>query len=240
MAKRDNAPKKRSTKRQLTSNQQEWKHQITNLKRRIKDLEGLGIYVAFDIPSMPKKVTKAAIEKIKSIKRKELLKHGYSVDEATGEVFEKPALPQRGKTKEWRKLVKRLKRENDERFSEADEYDYEDIYEDIPVDISTVEIDRLKEEIASYGDSALTQQLYSILDRAIYERGLEEVAKMVEESYEELADYAQKAVKYKGDSRGAGNAAVFAQIVLGRTPSFNELASYTLASEKDENFEMPL
>ena len=45
--KRDNAPIRHQTKRKLTSNQEEWEHQAKNLKRRIRDLAGLGAVVDF-------------------------------------------------------------------------------------------------------------------------------------------------------------------------------------------------
>lgn len=237
MARRDNAPKKHSTKRQLTSNQQEWKHQVTNLKRRIRDLEGLGVYVNYEIPSMPSRVTKSAIEKIKNIKREQLVKFAFGVA-VTGEIIENVVLPQRGRVKEWRQIVKRLKKEEQRRYEP--DYESDEILEELPVSISTVEIDRLKQEIASYGDSALTRQLYSLLDKAIYERGLDNVASMVEENYSQLSDSAQRAVKYKGDTRGAGNVALFAEIVLGRVPTFTELADLNTVNEADENFELPI
>lgn len=73
MAKRDNSPKRKPTKRILTANQEEWLHQLRNLKRRIKALEKYGLIVDYDLPEMPKKVTKGAIEKLKALRRQQLI-----------------------------------------------------------------------------------------------------------------------------------------------------------------------
>lgn len=73
MAKRDNSPKRKVTKRILTANQEEWLHQLSNLKRRIKALEKYGLVVDYEIPEMPKRVTKGEIEKLKGLRRPQLL-----------------------------------------------------------------------------------------------------------------------------------------------------------------------
>lgn len=73
MAKRDNSPKRKPTKRILTANQEEWVHQLRNLKRRIKSLEKTGLIAGYELPEMPKRVTKRDIEKLKGLRRAELL-----------------------------------------------------------------------------------------------------------------------------------------------------------------------
>lgn len=72
MAKRDNSPKRKATKRKLTANQEEWLHQLRNLKRRIKALEKYGLVVDYELPEMPKRVTKGEIEKLKGLRRPQL------------------------------------------------------------------------------------------------------------------------------------------------------------------------
>lgn len=73
MAKRDNSPKRKATKRRLTANQEEWLHQLRNLKRRIKALEKSGLIVDYELPEIPKRVTKRDIEKIKGLRRPQLI-----------------------------------------------------------------------------------------------------------------------------------------------------------------------
>ena len=130
MGRRDNAPKKTKTKNVLTSNQREWKHQVENLKKRIRSLEELGAVVDFAIPEMPKRVTKKAIEAIKGIRRKQLEKKAYQSNNDGIEVNEqgeaKPYTPpKRGETKRRLKEVK-ARRKAKEIFDE----DYSDYYED--------------------------------------------------------------------------------------------------------------
>lgn len=72
MAKRDNSPKRKKTKRVLTANQEEWLHQLRNLKRRIKSLEKYGLIVDYELPEMPKRVTNREIEKLKELRRAQL------------------------------------------------------------------------------------------------------------------------------------------------------------------------
>lgn len=72
MPKRDNSPKRKATKRRLTANQEEWLHQLRNLKRRIKALEKYGLVVDYELPEMPKRVTKGEIEKLKGLRRPQL------------------------------------------------------------------------------------------------------------------------------------------------------------------------
>lgn len=89
MSKYDHSPARRETPRKLTSNQEEWKHQITNLKRRIRELEKKGYYVPESlIPEQPKRITKKAIADVKAIKRKQLLE--VSIEKQGPEVPPEP------------------------------------------------------------------------------------------------------------------------------------------------------
>ena len=69
----------------MTKNQLEFKKQQTRLKRAIKRLEKQGYFdFDFEIPTLPKRVTKKRIEEIKSIKPKHILKNAQHVDFETG------------------------------------------------------------------------------------------------------------------------------------------------------------
>lgn len=239
MARRDNAPSKRKTSRQLTANQKEWQHQVSNLKRRIKDLEALGALVAFAIPEMPARVTKAAIKKIKAIRREQLLKNAYQ-ESAYGEAvpFEPP---KKGKTEERRREVraekwvqKQLERDYEESEEDAYNYGYEE-----PVEVYRVEIDNLRNLIYDIADDEIFNKLNSILDRAIAEKGANAVADTVEKRYSELRETAQQAIKYKGLSKGAGAITSFAQILMDGPLSFGDLATLEQANDYNDNFEAP-
>ena len=69
----------------MTKNQLEFKKQQNRLKRAIKRLEKQGYFdFDFEIPTLPKRVTKKRIEEIKSIKPKHILKNAQHVDFETG------------------------------------------------------------------------------------------------------------------------------------------------------------
>lgn len=239
MARRDNAPAKRRTNRQLTANQKEWQHQVQNLKRRIKDLESLGAQVAFTIPEMPARVTKAAIEKIKNIRRAQLEKTAYQ-EGKFGEAVPYEA-PERGKAEERRRKVRAEKwlREELERSELEDEEDAYNYSEPEPVEIYRVEIDNLRTLIYDIADDETAEKLNSILDRAIADKGANAVADTIEKRYSELRETAQQAIKYKGLSKGAGAITSFAQILMSEPLSFGELADLERANDYNDNFEAP-
>lgn len=232
MARRDNAPSKRKTSRQLTANQKEWQHQVSNLKRRIKDLEALGAMVAFSIPEMPARVTKAAIKKIKAIRREQLLKKAYQEGEYGEAVPFEP--PKRGEVAERREKVAAEKKA--EKASEDDEY-YD--YDSEPIEVYRVEIDNLRNLIYDIADDEIANRLNTILDRAIAEKGANAVADTVEKRYSELRETAQQAIKYKGLSKGAGAITSFAQILMDGPLSFGDLATLEQANDYNDNFEAP-
>lgn len=69
----------------MTKNQLEFKKQQRRLKRAIKRLEKQGYFdFDFEIPTLPKRVTKKRIEEIKAIKPKHILKGAKHVDFETG------------------------------------------------------------------------------------------------------------------------------------------------------------
>lgn len=83
----------------MTKNQLEFKKQQRRLKRAIKRLEKQGYFdFDFEIPTLPKRVTKKRIEEIKAIKPKHILKNAQHVDFETGWV--RPAEEVRAEKKE--------------------------------------------------------------------------------------------------------------------------------------------
>lgn len=240
--KRDNSPKKRQTKNRLTSNQREWKHQVTNLKRRIKDLKGLGVEVAYDIPEMPKTVRKRDIDKIKSIKREQLLKFAFSVSEL-GEVV-KAILPKIGEREAKRKQLKEQKR-LDEWWDEVSPSISEDeIYADEPVDIVDVELHNLRSFIEGYTNPTANQwtlkgakhDLLEMLDMAIESYGRQEVATRAE-NVANARDFAKQAMDESNSDAQRQSLNGFSQALFGRAFTLAELYSVQHNIESYEDFE---
>ena len=240
MGRRDNAPKKTKTKNVLTSNQREWKHQVENLKRRIRSLEELGAVVDFAIPEMPKRVTKKAIEAIKGIRRKQLEKKSYQSSGEGIEVTEqgeaKPySPPKRGETKRRLKEVK-ARRKAKEIFDE----DYNDYYEDEEYyapdyrdysytdtdapNIYDVVIDNLRSFIENYGSNVPSFQmnydtqskLLGMLDKAVEELGAQEIGARAED-VSELYGLAERALYDSKDERIRMHLRGFANILYGNS-----------------------
>lgn len=220
----DHSPKRKQTDRALTSNQQEWKHQVTNLKRRIKELEALGAIVDFVVPDMPKKVTKAAIEKIKEIKRAELLKHAHQVNDEGELVDFEP--PKRGETKKRKEEVKQK--------SKADD----------PIDIVEVELYNLYYFIQTYtnpnaNQSTLTgakNQLLDMLNIAIEQFGKREIA-IRAENMSNAYGFAQMAMDDSNSDRQANYIQGFSNVLFGRSFTLAELISIQREREYGEGFQ---
>ena len=126
----------------MTKNQLEFKKQQRRLKRAIKRLEKQGYFdFDFEIPTLPKRVTKKRIEEIKAIKPKHILKNAQHVDFETGWV--RPAEEVRAEKKQIaiqkRKRTIEEKRKRIEEEKPNDTPTYLGIDETIPA-LSTIEM----------------------------------------------------------------------------------------------------
>lgn len=241
----DHSPKRRKTNKSLTSNQQEWKHQVTNLKRRIRDLEGLGVHVTYDVPSMPQRVTKQAIEKLKGIKREQLLKGAFTIY-AFGEIGE-AFIPKVGERAEYRRHIKEAREQEKQQELAKIEAEQEriekermlrDLYsESEPVQIWDAELDNLRNMIDDFGDGAVASQLNTMIDAAIASDGIDNVCYRIEGNTSTLQTAAFLATKYKGASKASGAITTFAQILFGRSLSLGELKSFERANDYNDDFE---
>ena len=125
----------------MTKNQLEFKKQQKRLKRAIKRLEKQGYFdFDFEIPTLPKRVTKKRIEEIKAIKPKHILKNAQHVDAETGWV--RPAEEVRAEKK--RIAIQKRKRTIEEKRKRIDTEKSNDtpVYSDsetIPT-LSTIEM----------------------------------------------------------------------------------------------------
>lgn len=126
----------------MTKNQLEFKKQQNRLKRAIKRLEKQGYFdFDFEIPTLPKRVTKKRIEEIKAIKPKHILKNAQHVDFETGWV--RPAEEVRAEKKQLaiqkrkRTIEEKRKRALEEKSNDTSAYLGKD--ETIPI-LSTIEM----------------------------------------------------------------------------------------------------
>ena len=127
----------------MTKNQLEFKKQQRRLKRALRRLEKQGYFdFDFEIPTLPKRVTKKRIEEIKAIKPKHILKNAQHVDFETGWVraAEEVRAEKKEKAIQKRKrtIEEKRKRKEDEKSNEPTEI-YIGKGETIPT-LSTIEI----------------------------------------------------------------------------------------------------
>ena len=222
--------KRRQTKRKLTANQQEWKYQIKNLKRRIKTLEKYA-YVDFDIPERPERVTKKDIARIKGLGRKQLLAYAYDVDPVNGELL--PYVPPKPKRRARKAASEEL--ESLPYPSSSD-----------PVAIEDKVLSEVEFLITNYAGNpkypALTERTRAQLASVLVER-IEEVGrKAVSEALER--EYNREGVVMAALSESKSNVAQelvnkFAKIVYGRALTQQEAADINVFAEGVESFELP-
>lgn len=65
--------------------QKAYNQQRRRLQRLINSYEKKGIYVDFELPNIPKRVTQASIRRLQNITYKEIRKKSYGIDISTGE-----------------------------------------------------------------------------------------------------------------------------------------------------------
>lgn len=155
----------------MTKNQLEFKKQQRRLKRAIKRLEKQGYFdFDFEVPTLPKRVTKKRIEEIKAIKPKHILKGAQHVDYETGWV--RPAEEVRAEKKQ--KAIEKRKRtieEKRKRASDENSSEETSIYlgkgETIPI-LTTIEIvqNRLNQlaNLPRFQNNVAGEKVKSLLD----------------------------------------------------------------------------
>ena len=208
------------------------------------------------IPEMPKRVTKAAIEKIKQMRRAYLQKRAVQV-ESTGEVVPYKA-PERGKVEERRREVKAkkdLEREYQKEREEEEEWDYnhteqeqqdygwdeywdETDYDWEPPSAGEVAMDNLRNLFWQFGDDTALE-LLDILNNAIDVNGKDVVAKNIEQNFSKLEKYAQLYATYKGTTKGNGFITSFKSAIMNRPLALDELQDAEKANDYTDDFSKP-
>lgn len=234
MPKRDNAPKKRTTKRVLASNAEEFQYRQENW---YKELSWAIKAAQYDDESA---ITKNRAEYIKQLKLLERRVKNYE-KKHPGEKLNVPELslenaPERV-TKKDIENIKAIRRKKLEERAEESE----------PIDIIMLELYNLRNFVASYYNpdikfpGSLNQakrSLLVLLDTAIAEQGESVIAQRAEE-FAAARDFAKQAMdeshgelqKYSIDS--------FSQVLFNRFFTFDELLNMEYSLEYNENFSEP-
>lgn len=159
-------------KNKLTKNQIAFKKQVTRIKNFIRRATKRG-YEFSDtvIPTMPKRVTKKSIEKIKNIKPKDLYSKASYLDKSTGEIVSGSTGRKIERNLSAQKAKETRKNNNNKRHSNNNK-NY--------ITYETVIMKNFYEYIKSFTSNKIRDSLYGMIKTLEYEQGKSEVAKALQ------------------------------------------------------------
>ena len=128
-----------------------YKRERQNLMKRVKAWEKKGYQLLIDLPSIPKKITKASVQRLKNIQLKDLVKKGKVLDISSGEVFNPYGFEQEQKRRRAEGKERRQSYANE--FYDQTGYDHADTIED--TDLISSELDVYAENLESINEPAL-------------------------------------------------------------------------------------
>lgn len=137
--------------------------------KRVKAWEKKGYQLLIDLPSVPKKITKASIQRLKNIQLKDLVKKGKVLDISTGEVFNPYGYEQEQKRR--RKEGKERRQDYANQFYDQTGYAHGDTIED--TELISSELDVYSENLDNINEPALA----NLFDMARNKLGDEQLAK---------------------------------------------------------------
>ena len=159
-------------KNKLTKNQIAFKKQVTRIKNFIRRATKRGYEFSDNvIPSMPKRVTKKSIEKIKNIKPKDLYSKASYLDKSTGEMVSGSTGRKIERNLSTQKAKETRKNNNNKRHSNNNK-NY--------ITYETVIMKNFYEYIKSFTSNKIRDSLYGMIRTLEVEQGRTEVAKALQ------------------------------------------------------------
>ena len=159
-------------KNKLTKNQIAFKKQVTRIKNFIRRATKRGYEFSDNvIPSMPKRVTKKSIEKIKNIKPKDLYSKASYLDKSTGEMVSGSTGRKIERNLSTQKAKETRKNNNNRRHSNNNK-NY--------ITYETVIMRNFYEYIKSFTSNKIRDSLYGMIRTLEVEQGRTEVAKALQ------------------------------------------------------------
>ena len=159
-------------KNKLTKNQIAFKKQITRIKNFIRRATKRGYEFSDNvIPTMPKRVTKKSIEKIKNIKPKDLYSKASYLDKSTGEIVSGSTGRKIERNLSTQKAKETRKNNNNKRHSNNNK-NY--------ITYETVIMKNFYEYIKSFTSNKIRDSLYGMIKTLEVEQGRTEVAKALQ------------------------------------------------------------
>ena len=159
-------------KNKLTKNQIAFKKQVTRIKNFIRRATKRGYEFSDNvIPTMPKRVTKKSIEKIKNIKPKDLYSKASYLDKSTGEIVSGSTGRKIERNLSTQKAKETRKNNNNKRHSNNNK-NY--------ITYETVIMKNFYEYIKSFSSIKIRDSLYGMIKSLEHEQGRTEVAKALQ------------------------------------------------------------
>ena len=159
-------------KNKLTKNQIAFKKQVTRIKNFIRRATKRGYEFSDNvIPTMPKRVTKKSIEKIKNIKPKDLYSKASYLDKSTGEIVSGSTGRKIERNLSSQKAKENRKNNNNKRHSNNNK-NY--------ITYETVIMKNFYEYIKSFTSNKIRDSLYGMIKTLEVEQGRTEVAKALQ------------------------------------------------------------
>ena len=159
-------------KNKLTKNQIAFKKQITRIKNFIRRATKRGYEFSDNvIPTMPKRVTKKSIEKIKNIKPRDLYSKASYLDKSTGEIVSGSTGRKIERNLSAQKAKENRKNNNNKRHSNNNK-NY--------ITYETVIMKNFYEYIKSFTSNKIRDSLYGMIKTLEVEQGRTEVAKALQ------------------------------------------------------------
>ena len=159
-------------KNKLTKNQIAFKKQVTRIKNFIRRATKRGYEFSDNvIPTMPKRVTKKSIEKIKNIKPKDLYSKASYLDKSTGEIVSGSTGRKIERNLSTQKAKETRKNNNNKRHSNNNK-NY--------ITYETVIMRNFYEYIKSFTSNKIRDSLFGMIKTLEYEQGKSEVAKALQ------------------------------------------------------------
>lgn len=159
-------------KNKLTKNQIAFKKQVTRIKNFIRRATKRGYEFSDNvIPTMPKRVTKKSIEKIKNIKPKDLYSKASYLDKSTGEIVSGSTGRKIERNLSSQKAKETRKNNNNKRHSNNNK-NY--------ITYETVIMKNFYEYIKSFSSNKIRDSLYGMIKSLEHEQGRTEVAKALQ------------------------------------------------------------
>lgn len=159
-------------KNKLTKNQIAFKKQVTRIKNFIRRATKRGYEFSDNvIPTMPKRVTKKSIEKIKNIKPKDLYSKASYLDKSTGEIVSGSTGRKIERNLSTQKAKQTRKNNNNKRHSNNNK-NY--------ITYETVIMKNFYDYIKSFTSNKIRDSLFGMIKTLEYEQGKSEVAKALQ------------------------------------------------------------